>query len=294
MHQRKQLRKLLAADGVLTAPGAHNGVSARVIEKIGFKAIYATGYGASASVLGKPDMGLMTMTEMVAHFHNVVNATSLPVIADADTGYGNALNVVRTVQEYEQAGVAALQLEDQVMPKKCGHMLGRALISTREMVGKIEAAVSARRDEDLVIIARTDARTKYGIEEAIRRGKAYEKAGADVVFIESPESVEEMQLINRSFRVPTLANMVEKGRTPLLPVAELGKLGYKLVIFPVTGVLAEAAVLFKAFGELHETGSTNQLVSRSMLLDFEEFNGLLGAQELRAIEKRHLPQDAVE
>jgi carboxyvinyl-carboxyphosphonate phosphorylmutase len=292
--QKKQLRRLFQEKGIVVAPGAHNGVSAKVIEKIGFKAIYATGYGASASVLGKPDIGLMTMSEMVAHMHNLVNATSLPIIADADTGYGNAINVMRTVQEYEQAGVAALQLEDQVMPKKCGHMLGRELISLKEMVGKIEAAVNARKDDDFMIIARTDARTKYGIEEAIRRGRAYEKAGADIIFIESPESLEEMKLINQSIRVPTLANMVENGRTPLLSSSELESMGYKLVIFPVTSVLAEASILFHVFKELHETGTTGNLVNKSILFDFEEFNCFLGAPEMRNLEKRYLPQNVVE
>mgnify|MGYP001347636022 CR=1 FL=1 len=292
--QRKQLRKLFQEKGIIVAPGAHNGVSAKVIEKIGFKAIYATGYGASANVLGKPDIGLMSMSEMVTHMHNMANATSLPIIADADTGYGNAINVMRTVQEYEQAGVAALQLEDQVMPKKCGHMMGRELISLKEMVGKIEAAVSARRDNDLMIIARTDARTKYGIEEAIRRGKAYEKAGADIIFIESPESKDEMKLINQSIKAPTLANMVENGRTPLLPSAELEKLGYKLVIFPVTSVLAEANILFRVFKELFETGTTDKLVSDSLLFNFEEFNNFLGAKDMRNLEKKYLPQEVVE
>jgi carboxyvinyl-carboxyphosphonate phosphorylmutase len=288
------LRKLFQEKGIIVAPGAHNGVSAKVIEKIGFKAIYATGYGASANVLGKPDIGLMSMSEMVTHMHNMANATSLPIIADADTGYGNAINVMRTVQEYEQAGVAALQLEDQVMPKKCGHMMGRELISMKEMVGKIEAAVSARRDDDLMIIARTDARTKYGIEEAIRRGKAYEKAGADIIFIESPESKDEMKLINQSIKAPTLANMVENGRTPLLPSAELEKLGYKLVIFPVTSVLAEANILFRVFKELFETGTTDKLVSDSLLFNFEEFNNFLGAKDMRNLEKKYLPQEVVE
>ncbi len=292
--QRKQLRKLFQEKGIIVAPGAHNGVSAKVIEKIGFKAIYATGYGASANVLGKPDIGLMSMSEMVTHMHNMANATSLPIIADADTGYGNAINVMRTVQEYEQAGVAALQLEDQVMPKKCGHMMGRELISMKEMVGKIEAAVSARRDNDLMIIARTDARTKYGIEEAIRRGRAYEKAGADIIFIESPESKDEMKLINQSIKAPTLANMVENGRTPLLPSAELEKLGYKLVIFPVTSVLAEANILFRVFKELFETGTTDKLVSDSLLFNFEEFNNFLGAKDMRNLEKKYLPQEVVE
>ncbi len=286
---RKALRDMLKADKIIVAPGAHNCVSARIIEKVGFKAVYATGYGASASQISQADVGLMTMTEMVSHMHNLVGAVTIPVIADADTGYGNVINTIRTVQEFEKAGVAAIQLEDQVMPKRCGHMLGREIVSVDEMVGKIEASVKARRDEDLVIIARTDARTKYGIEEAIRRGLAYTEAGADVIFIESPESVEEMEYINRSMPRPTLANIVERGRTPQLPAAELERIGYKIAIFPVASVLAETKALFTIFGQLMETGSTNNVME--YLYDFEEFNLLMGVARVREIENLYLLKD---
>ncbi len=283
---RKALRVMLGGDKIIVAPGAHNSISARIIEKVGFKALYATGYGASASQLGEPDVGLMTMTEMVGHMNNLVEAVTIPVIADADTGYGNVINTIRTVHQFEKAGVAAIQLEDQVMPKKCGHMLGREIVAMDEMVGKIEACVEARRDDDLVIIARTDARTRYGIEEAIRRGQAYAEAGADVIFIESPESIEEMKLISRSIPKPTLANVVERGRTPQLPAAELEKIGYKIAIFPITGVLAETKTLFHIFERLMETGSTNSILD--YLYDFEGFNLLMGVEKVREIEKRYL------
>lgn len=286
---RKALRNMLKGDKIIVAPGAHNGVSARIIEKVGFKAVYATGYGASASQLCQADVGLMTMTEMVSNMYNLVEAVSVPVIADADTGYGNVINTIRTVRQYEKAGVAAIQLEDQVMPKRCGHMLGRQIVPIDEMVGKIEASVNTRQDEDLVIIARTDARTNYGIEEAIRRGQAYARAGADVIFIESPESIEEMKLINQSMPKPTLANIVERGRTPNLPAAELEKIGYKIAIFPVTSVLAETKVLFTVFNRLMETGSTNNVME--YLYDFEEFNLLMGAAQVREIERRYLLKD---
>lgn len=283
---RKALRNMLKGDKIIVAPGAHNGVSARIIEKVGFKAVYATGYGASASQLCQADVGLMTMTEMVSNMYNLVEAVSVPVIADADTGYGNVINTIRTVRQYEKAGAAAIQLEDQVMPKRCGHMLGREIVPIDEMVGKIEASVNTRQDEDLVIIARTDARTNYGIEEAIRRGQAYAKAGADVIFIESPESIEEMKLINQSMPKPTLANIVERGRTPNLSASELEKIGYKIAIFPVTSVLAETKVLFTVFDRLMETGSTNNVME--YLYDFEEFNLLMGAAQVREIERRYL------
>ncbi len=286
---RKALRDMLKGDKIIVAPGAHNGISARIIEKVGFKAVYATGYGASASQLSQADVGLMTMTEMVSHMNNLVEALTVPVIADADTGYGNVINTIRAVRQFEKAGVAAIQLEDQVMPKRCGHMLGREIVAMGEMVGKIEASVKARQDEDLVIIARTDARTRYGIEEAIRRGQAYAKAGADVIFVESPESIEEMKLINQSIPRPTLANIVERGRTPQLPATELEKIGYKIAIFPVTSVLAETKVLFTVFDELMKTGSTNNLME--YLYGFEEFNLLMGVEKVREIERRYLLKD---
>lgn len=280
----KKLRELLAGDKIIVAPGAHNGLSAKIIDTMGFQAIYGTGYGASASYLGRPDVGLMTLTEMTTHMRNMAAVTSIPVIADGDTGYGNAINVMRAVREYEAAGLAAIQLEDQVLPKKCGHMLGRELVTIEEMVGKIKAAVAAKRNADFVIIARTDARTQFGIDEAIRRGKAFVDAGADVIFIESPESEEEMRRINQEITVPTLANMVEKGRTPLLPVDRLEKLGYKIAIYPVTSILTEAKALFDAYGVLQKSGDTNSLVG-NVLYDFEAFNNLLGLPEIREHEK---------
>ena len=194
-----------------------------------------TGYGQAAS-FGKPDVGLLTMTEMADRARKFAQAVDLPVIADGDTGFGNAVNVIRTVREYEQAGVAAIQLEDQVAPKKCGHMNGRQVVPMEEMLGKIEAAKYARKDKDFIIIARTDARTSLGFEEALKRAKAYADAGADVIFFESPESEEEMRKLNEELKAPTLANMVEGGRTPLFSAKELEEMGYSIVIFPTSSV----------------------------------------------------------
>ncbi len=192
MNQAAKMRELLNTKKMVVAPGAHDAMTAKIIGRLEFDAVYMTGYGQSASHLGQPDVGLMTMSEMVARAANIVEAAGVPVIADADTGFGNAVNVMRTVREYEKAGVAVIQLEDQVMPKKCGHMIGREIIPMDEMVGKIKAAVDTRVNPDFMIMARTDARTIMGIEEAIKRGQAYKEAGADIVFIESPESIEEM------------------------------------------------------------------------------------------------------
>jgi len=265
------------------APGTHDCLTARIIEKEGFNALYMTGYGTSASMLGKPDVGLLTLTEMVARASRLVEAVNIPVIADADTGYGNAVNVARTVREYEKAGVACLQLEDQVAPKKCGHMLGREIIPKDEMVGKIKAACDARQDDNLMIIARTDARTTCGIDEAIERGLAYEEAGADIIFVESPETEEEMKKITSIFVVPVLANMVEHGRTPFLPVSKLEEIGYNLAIFPVTSTYVIAKAVQDVMATLKKTGSTESIMDKMVL--FEEFNNLIGLPDILEVEK---------
>ena len=287
MRKTTQLRELLKKKDILVAPGAHDALTAKIVAKAGFAAVYFTGYGQAASHLGGPDVGLMTMTEMVMRARNFVAAVDVPVIADADTGFGNAVNTMRTVREYEAAGVAAIQLEDQVAPKKCGHMVGRQVVPLEEMVGKIKAAVAARQDPDLVIIARTDARTSMGIEEALRRGKAFAEAGADLLFIESPESVEEMRLITSSFGIPVMANMVEGGRTPLYSAQELQQLGYQIVIFPTSSTYITALAVTKAMEELKRSGTTKSLLSQ--MIPFEQFNELVGLPAVRETEQCYLP-----
>lgn len=286
MNTRLELKKLLEAKEILVAPGAHDALTAKIIEKAGFKAVYMTGYGQAASHLGQPDVGLLTMTEMVRRAANFVEAVNIPVIADADTGFGNSINVQRTVREYEKAGVAALQLEDQVAPKKCGHMLGREVVSKEEMVGKIRAAVDARVDENFLIIARTDARTNYGIEEALERGKAYQEAGADIIFIESPESTEEMIMINKEIKVPTLANMVEGGRTPLRPNGELEEMGYNLVIYPTASVYVTTKAMLDLMNNLKEENTTANYIDQ--MIPFPEFNAIIGLNEIREKEAKYL------
>jgi carboxyvinyl-carboxyphosphonate phosphorylmutase len=273
---------MMTENRIVVAPGAHDALTAKIIEQVGFSAVYMTGYGQAASHLGKPDVGLLTLTEMVARASNIVEAVNVPVIADADTGFGNAVNVMRTLREYEKAGVAAIQLEDQLAPKKCGHMTGRQVVSKEEMVGKIKAAADVRTDPDLMIIARTDARTVHGIGEALERAKAYEEAGADILFIESPETVEEMKQITSSFKVPVLANMVEGGRTPFLPVKELQALGYDLVIFPTASTYLVTKALTRLMNVLKETGTTASLIPE--MITFEQFNDLIGLTKIREIE----------
>ena len=282
MRKTTMLRQMMTGKQIVVAPGAHDALTAKIIEQVGFSAVYMTGYGQAASHLGKPDVGLLTLTEMVARASNIVEAVNVPVIADADTGFGNAVNVMRTLREYEKAGVAAIQLEDQVAPKKCGHMTGRQVVSKEEMVGKIKAAADVRTDSDFMIIARTDARTVHGIGEALERAKAYEEAGADILFIESPESVEEMKQITTSFKVPVLANMVEGGRTPFLPVQDLQGLGYDLVIFPTASTYLVTKALTRLMTVLKDTGTTASLIPE--MITFEEFNDLIGLTKIREIE----------
>lgn len=252
----------------------------------GFQAVYMTGYGTSASILGEPDVGLLTMSEMARHAGNIANAVDVPVLADGDTGYGNPLNIRRTIREYEKAGVSAIQLEDQVFPKRCGHMLGRKVIPMEEMVQKIKAATDARQDDDFVIIARTDARTTFGLDEALRRGKAYEEAGADVIFIESPEGVEELETVNKTFpKTPTLANMIEGGRTPVLPTDELERLGFGIAIYPTGPLYAAAKAVQGYMTELKQTKTTAGKVKD--MITFEEFNQLIGLPQYNRLEERY-------
>lgn len=287
MKSTTKLRKLFEQKKTIVAPGAHDVLTARIIEQTGFDAVYMTGYGTSASRLGKPDVGLLTMSEMVEQARNMAEAVDIPVVADGDTGYGNAINVMRTVREYEKAGVACIQLEDQVMPKKCGHMLGREVIPAEEMVQKIKAAIEARQDPDFMIMARTDARTKYGLKEALRRAKLYKEAGADIIFVESPENEEEMITINRELGdALTLANMLEKGRTPLLNVKTLEEIGFNLVIFCVSSTYVTARAVKELMEHLKEKGTTKDLIADKMI-PFEEFNNLIGLPEIRKIEEKY-------
>lgn len=288
MKKTTMLKNLLREEKILVAPGAHDALTARVIEKSGFKAIYMTGYGQAASSLGKPDIGLLTMTEMLDRARKLSSCVDIPVIADADTGFGNAITVMRTVEEYEAAGVAAIQLEDQVAPKRCGHMLGRKVISMEEMVGKIKAAKAARKDPDFQIIARTDARTIHGIEEAIRRAKAYEEAGADIIFVESVETVEEMELVNKEVTVPTLANMVEGGRTPLLKNYELEKVGYDLVIYPTASTYVTAKAMFDLMDKLKQDQTTETSIED--MITFPQFNELIGSKEYGELEDLYVTE----
>lgn len=283
MIDRAKFRALAEAKDILVLPGAYDALSAKLAEAAGFDAVYMTGYGQSASKLGAPDVGLMTMSEMAERAKDICAAVSIPVVCDGDTGFGNVVNLVRTVREYERAGAAAIQLEDQTMPKKCGHMLGRQVVDAEEMVNKLRAAAAARRDPNFLIIARTDARTNHGIDEAIRRARLYEQAGADVIFVESLESIEEMRMVNQAVSKPTIANMVEGGRTPYLTAQELQDLGYRLVVFPVSTLYAAMQSVLSVLGELKSTGTVE--LSPGKMVNFTQFNELIGLPQERQLEE---------
>jgi 2,3-dimethylmalate lyase len=279
------LRARIKAPGLITAPGVYDMISARIADRMGFPALYMTGFGVVASYLGLPDAGLATYTDMVGRVNQICALTQTPLIADADTGYGGMLNVAHTVRGYINAGAAAVQIEDQEFPKKCGHTPGRRVIACEDMVKKIRVAVEARAADDILIVARTDARTAHGLDEALRRADAYAKAGADILFVESPESEQEMERICTSFDLPLIANMVEGGRTPVLSAQRLEQLGYKIAIFPATGFLAAGAALESIYMTLKRDGSSVKV--SVPLQEFSEFTRLMGFQEVWDFDKRH-------
>jgi len=280
-----QLRRLLEGPDPVLAPGAYDVLSARIVAAAGFPAVYMTGYGASAGLLGRPDVGLLSAAEMVDNARRIVLAVERPVIADADTGYGNALNVRRTVQSYENAGVAGIHIEDQITPKKCGHMEDKQLIPASEMVQKLRAAVEARRDPDFVIIARTDARAVEGIEAAIERGHRYREAGADVIFVEAPQSEIEIEKVAASFDVPLLFNWADSGKSPLLPLERLAELGYRLIIYPVSTLFAATKAMMGVVEEIRRSGTTHAYQDRMM--QFADFNRFIGLPEIQQIEQEY-------
>jgi len=285
MSARRTLRTLIEQKNALVVPGAYDGVSARLVERAGFPAVYMTGYGTSASRLGLPDLGYAGLAEMADHARNLAAAVSIPLVADADTGYGNALGVRRTVQAYEAAGVAALHIEDQVAPKRCGHLSGHQIVPLGEFAGKIRAAVEARRDPDLLIIARTDAISAAGFDEALRRGEAAARAGADVLFIEAPRDEAQVEQVAKSFDTPLLYNYASGGRSPLLPMATLRALRYAIVILPVDTLMVATKAMADFLAEVRTRDDVLALADR--YFSFAEFNRLIGATEQMELADRY-------
>lgn len=287
VEKRAKLAARFRQTDLIVAPGIFEMISAKVADRLGFECLYMTGYGVVASYLGLPDAGLATYSDMVGRVAQFAQVTTTPFIADGDTGYGGLLNVGHTVRGYEAAGACAIQIEDQEFPKKCGHMLGRRVIPVEDMAAKVRVAKDSRTDPNFLIVARTDARTTLGLDEALRRGEAYLKAGADVIFIEAPETVEEMQRIGAAFKgVPLIANMVEGGRTPVLDAAILQEIGYRLAIYPALGFLAATAALEGAYAGLKATGSSSR---RDVpLYDFQKMSALMGFDWVAEFDRKYL------
>src|SRR5437763_1681158 len=288
MTARQALRRLIGQDGYTMVPGAYDSLTARLVEAAGFAAVYLTGGGYSRAS-GYPDLGLLSLTENVLFIGRTVEAVGVPVIADADTGYGNAINVIRTVREYEKSGVAGFHIEDQVSPKKCGHYEGKEVIARAEMVGKIKAAVDTRRDADMVIIARSDARAVEGLEAAIDRVNACLEAGADVGFVEAPQSVEELRVVGRQVRGPALVNVFEGGKTPMLAASELEAMGFRLGIYPSQTHRAAIRAAQRVLAALKEDGHTTRV--EGDLATFQEREDAIGTATWRELEARYMRFD---
>jgi methylisocitrate lyase len=285
MTNAELIRRALVEHGQLIMPGVYDALSAKIAARAGFEVIFITGYSVSATLLGEPDFGLLTQTEVVGAAQRICSVVDTPVIVDADTGYGNAINVIRTVQDLVRAGAAGMFLEDQVWPKRCGHMKGKQVIALDEQLRKLTAAVEAQGDNDFFIVARTDSRQALGLNEAITRGIAFKQAGADAVFIEAPESKEEMKEISKQVPGPLVANMLERGVTPLMGPTELKDLGFDLIVWPLAPLYAVAKSLSDVYSTLRRKGSTLEILDR--LMPFNEFNGIVGLDEKYALDVKY-------
>jgi 2-methylisocitrate lyase-like PEP mutase family enzyme len=285
MANARLIRRGLAEHGQLIMPGVYDALSAKIAARAGFEVIFITGYSLSATLLGEPDFGLLTQTEVVGAAQRICSVVDKPVIVDADTGYGNAINVIRTVEDLIRAGAGGMFLEDQVWPKRCGHMKGKQVIPLDEQLKKLTAAVEARGDSDFFIVARTDSRQALGLKEAITRGIAFKQTGADAVFIEAPESKEEMKEISKHVPGPLVANMLERGVTPLMGPRELKDLGFDLVVWPLAPLYAVAKSLTDVYGTLRRNGSTLEMLDH--LMPFNEFNEIVGLDEKYALDAKY-------
>lgn len=280
-----RVRRIIDERGALVFPGVYDTLSARIAERAGFPLVFVSGYAVAATFIGQPDLGLLTQTETVERARQICGAVGIPVLVDADTGYGAALNVVRTVRALIDAGAAGCFLEDQAWPKRCGHLPGKEVVAAEDWLRKIRAAVDARDGRDFFIVARTDALAARGLDEALARAAAARAAGADATFVEAPRSLDELREIGRRAPRPTVANMVERGRTPVLGRTELAALGFDLILYPVAGLCASAQALTAVYRHLRETGATRGADDR--LMSFEQFNELLGVDEARALAARY-------
>jgi carboxyvinyl-carboxyphosphonate phosphorylmutase len=290
MHDNKKTRASLReqledTNKIIVLPGVFDALSAKIAEHVGFEAMFQTGYGSSAALLGMPDYGLLNSGETVDNAMRIIRAVRVPVLVDADTGYGNPLNVWRLVSDLESLGAAGIFLEDQVWPKRCGHMMGKDVIAVNEYIPKLKAALEARQSKDFIIVARTDARAPIGLDEAIERGKVYRKAGADVIFVEAPRSVEELKKVADEIEGPLVANMIEDGVTPNLSASELLKLGYRIAVFPLSAIYSATFAMRKVLTELRNTGTTKE--ARNIMVTFKEFNRFMDLDHFVNLENRY-------
>ena len=288
MHNRTSaiLREQLEdKNKIIVLPGVFDALSAKIAEHVGFEAMFQTGYGSSAALLGMPDFGLLNSGETVDNAMRIIRAVKVPVLVDADTGYGNPLNVWRLVRDLERLGAAGIFLEDQVWPKRCGHMVGKGVIPRDEYIPKLKAALEARRSKDFIIVARTDARAPEGLEEAIERGKAYRKAGADVIFVEAPRSVEELKKVANEIDAPLVANMIEDGATPNLSASELLRIGYRIAVFPLSAIYSATFAMRQVLTELKNTGTTKE--GRNIMVTFKDVNRFMDLDHFSDLEKRY-------
>lgn len=285
MRKTTLFKRYLLEDEILVLPGAHDTLTAKIMAEAGFKAVTIGGYSASASLLGQPDLSLLSLTEMVDCYHRVADAVEIPLFCDGDTGHGGVLNVRRTVKEIEKTGAAGLFIEDQAFPKRCGHMAGKQVIAADEMVAKVAAAVDARVDDDFIIMARTDALAVHGLDDAIERANRYREAGADLIFVEAPNTIDQMRTITARIDAPTLANNIEGGASPLLSAAELQEIGYSTVAFPVAATYTVAKAVREMAIQLLAEGTTSGFTDR--MITFGDFNTLVGLDQLRSLENSY-------
>lgn len=277
--------RLEKKDEIIILPGVYDALSARIAQNVGFNAAFQTGYGTSATLLGMPDFGFLNAGETIDNARRIINSVDIPILVDIDTGYGSPLNVWRTVSDIEKLGAGGIFLEDQVWPKRCGHMKGKSVISKDDYVQKLKAAIDARKSKDFIIVARTDSLAQYGIDEAIERGKEFQKIGADVIFIEAPKTLEEMKKITAEIDAPLLANMIEEGVTPNLPAKDLEKLGFRMVVFPLSALYSSTYAIKNVFLSLQKTGMTKKL--KKKMITFKEFNDFVNLPKYNQLEKKY-------
>ena len=277
--------RLEKKDEIIILPGVYDALSARIAQNVGFNAAFQTGYGTSATLLGMPDFGFLNAGETIDNARRIINSVDIPILVDIDTGYGSPLNVWRTVTDIEKLGAGGIFLEDQVWPKRCGHMKGKSVISKEDYVQKLKAAIDARKSKDFIIVARTDSLAQYGIDEAIERGKEFQKIGADVIFIEAPKTLEEMKKITAEIDAPLLANMIEEGVTPNLPAKDLEKLGFRMVVFPLSALYSSTYAIKNVFLSLQKTGMTKNL--KKKMITFKEFNDFVNLPKYNQLEKKY-------